>query len=181
MSLVKVYLMKKAIFLDRDGVINKEKEYLYKIEDFEFIEGCFESLLKLQERGYFLFIITNQSGIGRNYYSEDDFKKLTSWMINEFKKRGITISQVEYCKHIKNDMCNCRKPKTGMIENILKNYSIDLNKSWLVGDKHSDIQCALNAGIKNTIQVRSGHKFSEKETKANYVCNTIADLSDLIN
>jgi len=149
----------KAIFLDRDGVINIEKSYLYKIEDFEFIEGVFESLGYLQKLGFNLFIITNQSGIGRKYYSINDFNNLTSWMLEEFKKRDITISQVECCPHTPDENCNCRKPKTQMIDNILKNYNIDLKNSWLIGDKNSDILCANNAKIKNTIQVKSGHKF----------------------
>ncbi len=172
--------MNKAIFLDRDGVINIEKNYLYKIEDFEFVNGTFETLQKLQDSGFKLFIITNQSGIGRGYYSLDDFNKLTTWMLSEFKKSSITISEVELCPHSPNDNCLCRKPLTGMIDNILENYSIDLQNSWLIGDKSSDIQCAINANIKNTIQVKSGHNFEEKDSKADYVCDSINDVSKII-
>lgn len=152
-----------AIFLDRDGVINFDKEYLYKIEDFEFISGVMPTLKFFSEKNYLLFIITNQSGIERNYYTHDDFNKLTNWMLDQFLKNGIKIMQVEYCPHLPNSNCSCRKPKTGMIDNILKNYNIDLNNSWLIGDKNSDIQCAKNANIKNTIQVKSGHKFDKSE------------------
>ena len=155
----------KAIFLDRDGVINVEKNYLYKIEDFEFIDGVIEALKYLQDKGYLLFIITNQSGINRGYYTKKDFYKLTDWMLSELKKHNIEISQVEFCPHTPNENCNCRKPKTGMIENILKNYNIDLENSWLIGDKESDIKTALNAKIKNTIQVKSGHKFDKSIAK----------------
>ena len=155
----------KAIFLDRDGVINVEKNYLYKIEDFEFIDGVVEALKYLQNRGYLLFIITNQSGINRGYYTVKDFLKLTNWMLKEFKKHNITISQVEFCPHTPEQKCNCRKPKTGMINNILKNYNVDLANSWLIGDKESDIKTALNAGINNTIQVKSGHKFDKSIAK----------------
>ena len=125
----------KAIFLDRDGVINIEKEYLYKIEDFEFINGVFDSLLYLQQKGFLLFIITNQSGINRGYYTKDDFDILTSWMIKEFLLRNITISSLEFCPHRQNENCICRKPNTLMIDNILKSYNIDRNNSWLIGDK----------------------------------------------
>jgi len=173
--------LNKAIFLDRDGVINIEKNYLYKIEDFEFVNGTFETLKKLQNSGYKLFIITNQSGIGRGYYSLDDFNKLTTWMLNEFKKSSITISQVELCPHSPNDNCVCRKPLTGMIDNILEKHDIDLQNSWLIGDKSSDIQCAINANIKNTIQVKSGHDFEEKDSKADYVCASIKDVAKIIN
>lgn len=156
-------MKKKAIFLDRDGVINIEKNYLYKIEDFEFISGVFKSLKYLQNIGYELFIITNQSGINRGYYTTDDFSKLTSWMLNQLSQNNIKIQKVEFCPHTPDENCNCRKPKTKMIDNILKNYNIDLDSSWLIGDKASDISCAKNAGIKNTIQVQSGHKFDTSE------------------
>jgi D-glycero-D-manno-heptose 1,7-bisphosphate phosphatase len=171
----------KAVFLDRDGVINVEKNYLYKIEDFEFVKGTFDNLKKLQDAGFKLFIITNQSGIGRGYYTLEDFNKLTTWMLNEFDKKGIIISQVELCPHAPTDTCNCRKPKIGMIDNILKNHELDLENSWLIGDKSSDILCAKNANIKNTIQVKSGHDFDEKESLANFVCNSINDIEKIIS
>jgi len=173
--------MEKGIFLDRDGVINIEKNYLYKIEDFEFVDGIFNSLKKIQNLGYKIFVITNQSGIARGYYTLEDFNKLTLWMIEEFKNNEIVISQVELCPHGPNDDCLCRKPKTKMIENILKNYDIDLKKSWLVGDKSSDILCAKNAGISNTIQVKSGHNFDENESEANYICESISDIHKIID
>ena len=173
--------MQKAIFLDRDGVINVEKDYVYKIEEFEFIEGVFDTLKAFQKEGFLLFIITNQSGIGRGYYKIEDFKLLTSWMLKEFEKEGITISQVEFCPHSPDEICQCRKPKTGMIENILKNFSIDLEHSWLIGDKEADIKCANNAKIKNTIQVKSGHTFDETESKADFVCESIADCVKVVS
>ncbi len=161
----------KAIFLDRDGVINVEKNYLYKIEDFEFIHGVFECLSYLQNLGYKLFIITNQSGINREYYTVEDFNILTSWMLDEFKKHDIIISDVQFCPHTPTQNCDCRKPKTLMIDNILKNNEIDLKNSWLIGDKSSDIACAKNANIKNTIQVKSGHSFTN--SYANTVINSL--------
>ena len=172
--------MNKAVFLDRDGVINIEKDYLFRIEDFKFIDGVFNSLKYLQDKGYLLFIVTNQSGIGRGYYTLNDFNKLTSWMLKEFKKNDIIISQVEFCPHIPQDNCLCRKPKTLMIDNILKNFDIDLNNSWLIGDKKSDIQCAINSGIKNTIQVKSGHKFDTKTSLADFVLPAIKDIKRII-
>lgn len=170
--------MQKAIFIDRDGVINIEKNYLYKIEEFEFINGVFEALKSFQSLGYKLFIITNQSGIGRGYYTLDDFKTLTSWMLQQFEEKGITISDVQLCPHGPNDDCNCRKPKTGMIDAILKKHAIDLQNSWLIGDKASDIECAQNAGIVHTIQVKSGHDF--ETSMADYVCDSIKEAKDII-
>jgi len=172
--------MQKAIFLDRDGVINVEKDYTYKIEEFEFVESLFDSLKYLQNLGYKLFIITNQSGIARGYYTINDYQKLTNWMLDQLELQGIHISQVECCPHGPEDNCKCRKPKTGMIDNILNKYSIDLENSWLIGDKKSDILCAKNANIKNTIQVKTGHIFDEKDSIANYVCDSIKDIKNII-
>ena len=91
--------MKKALFLDRDGVINKEKNYLYKIEDFEFIDGVFDTCRYFQDLGYLIIVITNQAGIARGKYTEKDFEILTTWMLKEFEKENITISKVYYCPH----------------------------------------------------------------------------------
>ena len=109
--------MLKALFLDRDGVINVEKDYLYKIEDFEFINGIFELCRYYQAQNYLIIVVTNQSGIDRGYYTEDDLELLTGWMKNKFKKHGIDIAKVYYCPHhpdISGD-CQCRKPKPGML------------------------------------------------------------------
>lgn len=174
------YQRKKAIFLDRDGVINVEKNYVSTIAEFEFIPGLFSALKTFQDKGYLLFIITNQSGIARGYYTIHDFEVLTAWMLQEFKKEKIGISQVEFCPHSPDDVCQCRKPKTGMIDNILKNFNVDLEHSWLIGDKNADIQCAKNAGIKNTIQVKSGHAFDETKSLADFICDSIVDCVKLI-
>jgi D-glycero-D-manno-heptose 1,7-bisphosphate phosphatase len=161
----------KAIFLDRDGVVNIEKDYLYKAEDFEFISGLFEALHYLKSLGFIFFIITNQSGIGRGYYTQEDFERLTKWMVEQFYNQGIIIEQVEYCPHSPKEECDCRKPKTGMIDKISQNFEIDFENSWLIGDKQSDIECANNSGIKNTIQVRSGHEF--ESSIANFVIDKL--------
>ena len=167
----------KAVFLDRDGVINIDKGYVYKIENFEFVDGVFEALEYLQKLKYKLFIITNQSGIGRGYYSMDDFQKLTYFMLNKFKKSDIKIEDVQFCPHSPDDNCKCRKPQTKMVENILKKYDIELEKSWLIGDKESDILCAINAGIKNTILVNK--TCNNVITKANFQINKF-DYSSII-
>ncbi len=144
--------MKKALFLDRDGVVNVEKEYLYKIEDFEFIDGIFDLCQYYQQLGYMIFVVTNQSGIARKYYTERDFHLLTEWMVQEFEKRNITIDKVYHCPHHPqiNKKCNCRKPEPGMILAAKEEFNLDLANSLMIGDKESDIQAALNAGIKHT-------------------------------
>lgn len=140
--------MNKAIFLDRDGTINVEKNYLYKIEDFEFLPGVIDALKKLQDAGYLLIIITNQSGIGRGYYTEDDFKKLNDWMVVTLKEKGVTISDVYYCPHLPDAKikeyrkdCECRKPKLGMYHQAIKEHDLDLSQCYAIGDKIRD--CAI--------------------------------------
>ena len=155
----------KAIFLDRDGVINKEVNYLHKIKDFEFTEGCIEALKTLQSHGYLLFIITNQAGIGRGYYTEDDFHQLNNWMLTELTKHDVTITEVRFCPHHPEQgigkyklNCECRKPKTGLITPLIEKYNIDTSKSILIGDKMSDIEAGYAAKISTLILVRSGHE-----------------------
>ena len=145
----------KAVFLDRDGVINEDYGYVFKIEDFKFKDGIFELLKLLQNKGYKLFVVTNQSGIARGFYTIEDFKKLSDYMINELKKRGIEIMDIKYCAHHPDftGECECRKPKPGMILDLAKQYNIDLSSSILIGDKESDIKAAINAGIKKTFKV----------------------------
>ncbi len=172
--------MEKVVFLDRDGVINIEKDYLYKIEDFEFIDGVFESLVYLQELGYKLVIVTNQSGITRGYYTQKDFDILTDWLIKEFAKYGIRISAVYCCPHGPNDSCTCRKPNIGMVTKASTIINIDYEHSWVIGDKSSDIELAINSNIPNTIQVKSGHKFDEEKSKAKYILNSIKDIKQII-
>ncbi len=143
--------MNKAIFLDRDGTINVEKNYLYKIEDFEFLPGVIEALKKLQNAGYLLIIITNQSGIGRGYYTEADFQKLNDWMITTLKKQGVIITDVYYCPHLPDAQveiyrknCDCRKPKLGMYKQAIIDHDIVLSESYAIGDKMRD--CAICEG-----------------------------------
>lgn len=172
--------MQKVVFLDRDGVINVEKNYLHSIEEFEFIDGVFESLSHLQTLGYKLVIITNQSGIGRGYYTQEQYELLTNWMKKKFENKNIFISEVFCCPHAPDDGCDCRKPKIGMIKQAAKIIDIDYTNSWLIGDKNSDILTADNANIPNTIQVQSGHKFNKNESKATHIVNSIQDIITII-
>ena len=141
----------KALFLDRDGIINRDYGYVSKRDKFVFTEGIFEFLQLFISKGYTLFIVTNQSGIGRGYYSEDDFKVLTQWMIRSFREKDINIAEVYYCPHAPEQNCKCRKPSIGMITQALNTYPIDLESSWMIGDKESDIMLARNATIAHTI------------------------------
>ena len=164
----------KALFLDRDGIINVDHGYTYKIEDFEFSEGIFSLLEIFKNAGYLIFVITNQSGIGRRYYNESDFHTLTTWMTETFAKKGITIEKVFYCPHTPDAMCHCRKPEIGMIEQALLEYPLDLSHSWMIGDKSSDITLADNAHIGNTIYIgekplsQAAYSFDSVSASARY-------------
>jgi len=141
-----------ALFLDRDGVINVEKNYLHRAEDFEFIDGIFELCRRFQEKGYRIVVVTNQSGIARGYYGEEDFEALTRWMVEAFEKRGITIDGVYHCPHHPDisGPCTCRKPEPGMFLQAAKELDIDLKRSVMVGDSERDIVAAHRAGIEET-------------------------------
>ena len=170
----------KTIFLDRDGVINKEVNYLHKIDDFEFIEGIFKACLYFQKLGYKIIIITNQSGIARGYYDESDFLKLTKWMLDQFENNNINILDIFHCPHGPDSNCDCRKPKPGMFLSAKKKYNIDMKSSWMIGDKIADIIAANNSGIFNTILLRSGHKIHGSSSKAKYILDSIIDSKKVI-
>ena len=167
--------MKKAIFLDRDGIINIDHSYVYKRDNFEFCEGIFETLQHFLSLEYQLFIVTNQSGIGRGYYTKDDFEKLTSWMLKEFTLEGIKITKVYHCPHSPDEGCECRKPAIAMFERARKEFDVDMKNSWMIGDKASDIQAGFNANIPNTIFVNSS---TCKE--ASYSVKSILDTINII-
>jgi D-glycero-D-manno-heptose 1,7-bisphosphate phosphatase len=139
----------KALFLDRDGTLNIEKRYLHKIEDFEFTGGILELIKTFQKNGFLIFIISNQSGIARGFYTEKDYLILTNWVINELRQQGITITKAYFCPHHPEitGECECRKPKPGMILKAIHEFNINPSESVLIGDKKSDILAGENAGI----------------------------------
>jgi D-glycero-D-manno-heptose 1,7-bisphosphate phosphatase len=150
--------MIKALFLDRDGIINVDHGYVYKKEEFEFIDDIFDVCLDAMAKGYEIFVITNQSGIARGKYTVKQFDELSSWMTSVFKSKGIDISDVYHCPHHPDKglgeylkVCDCRKPEPGMLLLAKKEHNINLENSIFIGDKVSDMQAAENAGIKNRI------------------------------
>ena len=171
----------KTIFLDRDGVINKEVNYLHKIEDFQFIDGIFEACNHFLKLGYKIIIVTNQSGIARGYFKENDYHNLSNWMLKQFQKKSIDILDIFYCPHGPESNCNCRKPSPGMFFKAQDKHDIDMKNSWLIGDKEDDIIAGINSGILKTILVRSGHKVNERSTKAQFVINSIQDSNNIIS
>jgi len=168
--------MNKALFLDRDGVVNIEKDYLYKIEDFEFIDGIFDICTYYKNMNYDIFIITNQSGIARGYYKEEDFCKLTSWMKEQFLNHGIEIKKVYFCPHHPSisQKCSCRKPKPEMLLMAKNEFDIDLKNSIIIGDKETDIEAGMNAGLQESYLLdESG---ITKDSKATKIVSKLKDI-----
>jgi D-glycero-D-manno-heptose 1,7-bisphosphate phosphatase len=170
----------KTIFLDRDGVINKEVGYLFRIIDFKFIEGVFDACLYFQQLDYKIIIISNQSGIARGYYSERDYLELTKWMLNQFNIKGISILDILYCPHGPESSCECRKPKPGMLIEAKDKYNISMKDSWMIGDKETDIEAANLSGINNTILVRSGHLVDESNSNSKFIVDSIKQSKEVI-
>lgn len=145
----------KAVFLDRDGVLNVDVDYLYKIEDLQWVKGAREALAYLHKKGYQLFVVTNQSGIARGYYTVEDMEKLHKYMQNQLQEYGVQIEKFYYCPHHKEGKvaeyavdCTCRKPKPGMLLQAMAEYAVDKEQSFLIGDSKRDVEAAQAAGIK---------------------------------
>ena len=130
-------------------MINIDKQYVCQKENFEFIEGVFETCRFFASKDYLIIVVTNQSGIALGYYTDREFHELTTWMLERFKTEGIKITKVYYCPHHVGftHECDCRKPEPGMILQAQEEYQIDLSQSILVGDKITDIQAGLAAGV----------------------------------
>lgn len=143
-----------ALFLDRDGVINVDHAYVFQRDHFEFIEGIFDLCRAAKQLGYLIFVVTNQAGIGRGYYTEQDFLSVTEWMCDVFNSQGVIIDKVYFCpSHPQYGLGEYRidspyrKPNPGMILQAVEEFSVDLEKSLLIGDKQSDMQAGITAGV----------------------------------
>jgi len=174
--------MSKALFLDRDGIVNVEKNYVYRIDDFEFIEGIFTLTRIAQEKGYLLVIITNQAGIARGYYTEDEFQELTRWMLNQFLSKGVNITKVYHCPYHETAGIGRykrasfdRKPNPGMLFKARDEFQIDLPHSILVGDKRSDMEAGRNAGVGRLVML------ADKSSETHYMqgVDVVYMLSDI--
>lgn len=149
---------KKAVFLDRDGTINIDKQYLYKVSDFEYINGAVEGLKELADMGFILVVITNQSGIARGYYTEEDYMQLTKWMENDMENKGVSISKSYFCPHLPEGrvpkyaiVCDCRKPRTDLFWRAAKDLNIDMDRSYAIGDKERDLAICRESGVKGIL------------------------------
>lgn len=173
----------KALFLDRDGVINIDHGYVVEVDDFEFIEGIFQLCQFYQSNGFKIIIITNQSGIARGFYNEIQFKKLMTWMCEKFSEKDIIISGIYYCPHHPTKgifpfrkQCSCRKPLPGLILNAINDHDIDPKESIIIGDKISDIEAAMAAGV--GVKILYDNKINQKDLDSLIADYTVNSLND---
>ena len=174
--------IKKVVFLDRDGVINRDSpDYIKSWSEFEFIPGSLEAIRQLTASGFAIIIITNQSAINRRFISKKELEHMHRLMDKNVRSHGGRIDDIFYCPHLPTDGCDCRKPKPGMIYSARDAYQIDLASSILIGDSVKDIACARNAGCGQAVLVRTGYgieaekMLSQAGISANYIADDLYD------
>lgn len=160
--------VRRAAFLDRDGVINRDSGYVHRIEDLNPIDGVVEGLRLLASLDYLLVIVTNQSGIARGYFTEQEFLDLTRSQLDRLAASGIEIAHVAYCPHLPAEQqsapsCACRKPKPGMLIDAAALLRIDLSRSIMIGDKRSDMQAGRAAGVERCFLIGTENLAAEAD------------------
>ncbi|WP_036768909.1 D-glycero-beta-D-manno-heptose 1,7-bisphosphate 7-phosphatase [Photorhabdus australis] len=177
-----------AVFLDRDGTINIDHGYVHEIDGFQFIDGVIEAMIELKRMGYALVLVTNQSGIARGFFNEEQFLQLIEWMDWSLADRGVDLDGIYYCPHHPDateeqykKRCDCRKPQPGMLLEAQKELSIDMSASYMVGDKLEDMQAATAAKVGTKVLVRTGKPVThEAEQAADLIINSLVDLPKVI-
>lgn len=143
----------KAVFLDRDGVLNREMgDYVCRFEDFELLDN-FDALKSLQDKGYLLIVATNQGGLAKGWYTEDELAKMHTHLKAAYGEHGVTFTDIFYCPHHPNftGECDCRKPKPGMLLRGIEKYNVDPSSSYFIGDRERDMEAASAAGVKGIL------------------------------
>ena len=150
MNQVKSEKFNKAAFLDRDGTLNEDTGYLYKIKDFRWIKGAVNALRILKKNNFLIIVVTNQSGVSRGFYSENDIKKLHKWMNQQLLKYDLMIDDFFFATDLpnNNNINSRRKPSPAMLNEAVEKYNLDKNKCFMLGDKQTDVEAAKNAKIK---------------------------------
>ncbi|HSX24984.1 MAG TPA: D-glycero-beta-D-manno-heptose 1,7-bisphosphate 7-phosphatase [Candidatus Andersenbacteria bacterium] len=175
-------MSRKIIFLDRDGTLNVDHGYVNEADQWEWIEGAIDACKKLQDAGYALGIVTNQSGIAQGLYTEEAMHELHRYMLEEFEKHGVHIDAVAYCPHGRNQTdCDCRKPNIGMAKQIEEKIGeIDYVNSWIIGDKEADLLFGKNAGT-HTALIRSRYWAEAKlSAKPDLIVDSLKEVADKI-
>jgi D-glycero-D-manno-heptose 1,7-bisphosphate phosphatase len=174
-----------AAFVDRDGVINEERGYVHRIEDFRLLPGAVDGLRALHDGGFRLVVVTNQAGIARGLYGEDDYRALTRHMAALLRREGVTLDAVYHCPHHPSAGrdglgidCTCRKPSPGMLLRARDELALDLGRSVMIGDKRSDLEAGRAAGVGRLILVESGHVLDASDrSAADFVCTDLLEAA----
>lgn len=177
-----------AVFLDRDGTINVDHGYVHEIDQFQFIEGVIDAMRELKAMGFALIVVTNQSGIARGKFTEDQFMQLTEWMDWSLADRGVDLDGIYFCPHHPEhgsdeyrQVCDCRKPQPGMLISAQRHLNIDMAASYMVGDKAEDMQAGIAAGVGTKVLVRSGKPITAQgESLADGIIASLAELPQWI-
>jgi D-glycero-D-manno-heptose 1,7-bisphosphate phosphatase len=173
-------LGKRFILIDRDGTLNEEKEYLSDPNDVELIVGAGDALKKLQDAGFGVVVITNQSGIARGYFNVAQLDRIHARLENILGEFGVRLDGIYYCPHAPDDHCDCRKPLPGLIHQAVKAHAFLPHEAWMIGDKEVDVQVGRTVGAR-CILVRTGYgKNFQKDTKADFVVDDVSKAADLI-
>jgi rfaE bifunctional protein nucleotidyltransferase chain/domain len=171
----------KAVFLDRDGTINEEVEFLHEPEKFKLLPNVIEGIKKMMALGYKIVVVTTQTGIGLGYFTKEDFYKVNRVMLKEFSKNGIIVDKIYFCPHNIVEKCNCRKPETGLLERGRDELDVDLKQSFMVGDKTCDLLAGKNAGCQSVL-VETGWKGEDKqfEVEADFKAKDLLAAAEII-
>jgi len=180
---------KKAVFLDRDGTINVEVGYLSDPEELELIPGAARAVARLNDAGFVVVVVTNQAGVARGYFTEEDVVAVNRRLVEVLQPEGARIDGIYYCPHhpefgdetYRKD-CECRKPNTGMVRQAVDNFNIEVSRSYVVGDHVGDVLLGVNAGARS-IHVLTGHGADERQKLIERGINTVhlaQDLADAV-
>jgi len=168
-------MSKRAVFLDRDGTININVNYLDSPDNFKMYKGVAEGIKLLNENNFLIIVITNQSGIARGFFSKKTLENIHKKMIEELKEKGAKVDAIYYCPHHPDDNCDCRKPRTGLLKKAVENFDISTVSSYFIGDRMLDVEAGYKIGCK-TILVPEDKEKVKKEMKEykiepDYICD----------
>ena len=169
----------RAVFLDRDGTIMEDANYVGTVEHVVLIARATQALKRLQDAGYKLFIITNQSGVGRGYFTRETVESIHAHLNEQFGRAGGRFDRYYVCPHHPEDNCDCRKPKPKFLLDAAREYGLDLSRCFMIGDRASDIQAGINAGVSSILVLTGAGRetFANQEAKPDHVANDIAEAA----
>ena len=171
-------MKKPAVFLDRDGTINFDSGYLSSPTDLNIFPAAIQGLKLLSEEGFPLFIVTNQSGLARGYFSESALRKIHRRLLGDLKREGVIIEEIAVCPHHPDEGCDCRKPSPLLVRQLAARHGLDLNRSFFVGDKMTDVRTGINAGCRTVLIAPSTRRGeAEGEDKPDYVAQDLEDAA----